>query len=110
MMVSLDPGQEHDIGPVQQIPIGEGRNFRIGAMTVAVFHTQAGQIYATQAECPHKRGPLADGLIGGTTLICPLHERAFSLETGEEAGTDCRLAVYPARITAGARIAVRIPG
>jgi len=81
----------------------------MGATTVAVFHTHSGRVFATQPECPHKQGPLADGLVGGTTVVCPLHERAFSLETGEEAGIDCRLVIYPARITANATIAIQMP-
>jgi len=108
-MASQGLGYEQDIGPLQQIPVGEGRNFRVGATTVAVFHTHSGRVFATQPECPHKQGPLADGLVGGTTVVCPLHERAFSLETGEEAGIDCRLVIYPARITANATIAIQMP-
>ena len=50
---------------------------------IAVFHTRAGGVYATQALCPHRQGPLADGLIGGTTLLCPLHAWKFDLATGE---------------------------
>lgn len=100
---------EQDIGPLEQIPLGEGRNFCVGSTRVAVFRTHSGHVFATQPDCPHKQGPLADGLIGGTTVICPLHERAFSLETGQEIGTDCQLITYPARITADATIAVQMP-
>jgi len=103
------PGLDHDIGPLRQIPVGEGRNFDVAGMPIAVFHSHGGRVYATQPECPHRQGPLADGLMGGTTLICPLHERAFSLETGEETGSDCRLTVYPARITSEETIVVQIP-
>jgi len=108
-MASQAVGHEHDIGPLEQIPVGEGRNFSVGCATVAVFRTHLGRVFATQPNCPHKQGPLADGLVGGVTLICPLHERAFNLETGDEAGTNCQLTVYPARITAEATIAVQMP-
>ncbi len=100
---------EQDIGPLEQIPPGEGRNFSLGSTKVAVFRTHSGRVFATQPDCPHKQGPLADGLIGGTTLICPLHERAFSLETGQAVGADCHLTIYRARITANATIAVQMP-
>jgi len=102
--------QEHKIGGLAQIPKGEGRNFRVGGRTVAVFHTQAGEVYATQAACPHRNGPLADGLLGGTTLICPLHERAFDLRSGEEAGSDCRLTLYPARLMSDHSIVLTLSG
>ncbi len=88
----------YNIGSLTQIPSGEGRNFSVGGTRIAVFHTQQGEVYATQPDCPHRKGPLADGLLGGTTLICPLHERAFDLRTGEEAGTSCRILTYLAEV------------
>ena len=108
-MTDRRTGIDHDIGPVAQIPPGEGRNFRIGALTVAVFHTQQGEVYATQPNCPHRQGPLADGLIGDGTLVCPLHDRAFDLRTGKESGTDCRLTTYPAELTAAETVVLRLP-
>ena len=100
---------EHDIGPLTQIPLGEGRNFRVGPLTVAVFRTQAGEVFATQPNCPHRAGPLADGLIGGTTLICPLHDYAFDLRTGANIGGSCQIATYPARLSADQRIILALP-
>ena len=88
----------HSIGPVDQIPVGEGRNFLVGKTRIAVFRTHAGEIFATQPDCPHLAGPLADGLMGGATIVCPLHDRHFDLATGE--GPDCRLTTY--RVTVDA--------
>jgi nitrite reductase (NADH) small subunit len=67
---------------VDQIPVGEGRMFRVGGADIAVFHTHAGEVFATQTHCPHLEGPLADGLVGGATIVCPLHDRTFDLKTG----------------------------
>ena len=84
------------IGEVAQIPSGEGRTFIVAGRRIAVFHTHAGEVFATQSECPHLQGPLADGLTGGTTVICPLHERAYDLRTGKGLNGECsRLRVYP---------------
>ena len=86
----------HNLGAAAQIPLGEGRRFEIAGQAIAVFRSRQGQVFATQAECPHRSGPLADGLIGGDVLICPLHSFKFSLETGEPAGGDCSaLRTYP---------------
>jgi len=85
----------YKIGPVDQIPVGEGRNFQVGEATIAVFRTHAGRVFATQATCPHKNGPLADGLIGGTTLVCPLHEMQFDLCTGKALSGECTIATFP---------------
>jgi len=95
------------LGPLTLIPVGEGRRFAVRGTAVAVFRTRAGQVFATQADCPHRGGPLADGLVGGTTLICPLHERAFDLVTGAGIGQSCALTTYPVRITEDGAIGLR---
>lgn len=82
------------LGPLSLIPAGEGRNFEVAGERIAVFHTRAGHVFATQASCPHKNGPLADGLVGGTTLICPLHGWKFDLSTGEPIMGPCKLKTY----------------
>lgn len=86
--------QPHTIGKVEQIPPGEGRNFDVRGKTVAVFRTRADQVFATQALCPHRSGPLADGMLGGSVLVCPLHDRSFDLLTGKELSGECGIAVY----------------
>ncbi len=79
-----------NLGPVERIPVGEGRTFVVGGEGVAVFRSRTGGVYATQAECPHRKGPLAEGTLGGAVLACPLHGFRFDLTTGEPIGNDCR--------------------
>jgi nitrite reductase (NADH) small subunit len=92
---------QHRVAPVSWIPPGEGRIFIVGGVEIAVFHTRGGGVYATQAYCPHRGGPLADGLIDEATVVCPLHDRIFALASGEGIGNDCALAVYPASVVGG---------
>jgi nitrite reductase (NADH) small subunit len=89
---------EIDVGAIGAIPSGEGRNVQSPAGRIAVFHTRGGSVFAVQAECPHRGGPLADGLVGGTTLICPLHAWKFDLSTGEALFGSCGIRTFPARI------------
>jgi len=77
------------IGPLDQIPPGEGRTFVVSNESIAVFRTHCGEVYATQATCPHRGGPLADGLLGGAIIHCPLHDRAFDLRSGDGMGSEC---------------------
>jgi nitrite reductase (NADH) small subunit len=67
---------------VHDVPPGEGRAVTVAGRRIAVFHT-AERWYALDAACPHAGGPLADGIVADRTVICPLHERRFDLETGE---------------------------
>ena len=92
-----------------QIPKGEGRTFTIAGRRVALFRTHAGEVFATQAECPHLNGPLADGLTGGATVICPLHERTYDLRTGQGLNGECTsLTVYPIRLDVDGKIWLQI--
>lgn len=83
------------LGPADAIPPGEGREFAVDGTLIAVFHTRSGALYATQALCPHRNGPLIDGLIGGDTLICPFHAWKFNLATGDALLGSCGLVTYP---------------
>ena len=100
--------KEHVVGRLSQIPPGEGRAFEIEGRRVAVFHTRTGQVFATQAECPHGRGPLTDGLLGGTSLVCPLHEWTFDLATGTNLAGGCGLELYPVRATERGEIVLTV--
>jgi nitrite reductase (NADH) small subunit len=71
------------LGPAEQIPVGEGRAFVVGKEQVAVFRLRDGGLRAVAAVCPHRGGPLADGLIDGKLVICPLHNHAFRLVDGQ---------------------------
>lgn len=81
--------QCYNLGPIDRVPVGEGRCFQVSGISIAVFRTRASGVFATQASCPHMGGPLADGLIGGTTLVCPLHANRFDLATGQPLGNEC---------------------
>jgi nitrite reductase (NADH) small subunit len=95
------------IGPLSQIPPGEGRNFEVGGLRIAVFHLRDGSVYAVQSDCPHRGGPLADGLTDDRHVVCPLHDRVYDLKTGQEIGADCKLKVYPVRTNPAGMILVQ---
>jgi nitrite reductase (NADH) small subunit len=98
---------EIKLGPASDIPPGEGRVYQVEGERIAVFRTRAHQVYAVQAECPHKRGPLADGLVGGETVICPLHGWKFDLKTGQALFGDCGLKTYPVSVDAAQDVVLR---
>jgi nitrite reductase (NADH) small subunit len=69
---------------LDDIPIGEGRALAVGDEQIAVFRLRDGTLRALGAVCPHLGGPLADGLMDGQVVICPLHGYTYDLNTGEE--------------------------
>jgi nitrite reductase (NADH) small subunit len=90
------------------IPLGEGRNFDAPGEKIAVFRTRSGGVFAVQATCPHRGGPLADGLLGGTTLICPLHAWKFDISTGDVISGECGLKTYPVRVDDSGQVVLRL--
>ena len=92
----------YNLGPLSRIPAGEGRTFQVEDIPVAIFHTRSGQVFATQAHCPHRNGPLSDGLVGANTVICPLHALRFDLASGQPEGHNCEmLKTYAVTINSG---------
>ena len=78
------------------IPMGQGRLFEVQGLPIAVFRSRDGSVFATQAACPHRGGPLADGILGQRTLVCPLHACGFDVGSGRPAGhTYGGLKVFP---------------
>src|SRR5690348_6307114 len=65
----------------ENIPLREGRAVRVGNRDIAVFNL-GGRFLAVENRCPHQAGPLADGIISGNTVVCPLHAWKVDLECG----------------------------
>lgn len=92
-----------DIGPVDQIAPGTARTLPVvGGEEIAVFRTQHGDFHALVNKCPHKQGPLSQGIVHDGIVTCPLHSWSISLKTGEAQGEDrgC-VPVIPLKIDAG---------
>lgn len=95
------------VGHVDEIPVGEGRTYALGGEQVAVYRMRDGSLRALGAVCPHRGGPLADGLTDDDVVVCPLHGYGYDLRTGREV-SDSGLAVCAHRATVDADGAIRI--
>jgi nitrite reductase (NADH) small subunit len=92
------------------IPPREGRAIRVGGRELAVFNLGE-RFVATENRCPHRNGPLADGIISGQSIVCPLHAWKFDLESGacvNHPGSESCLSTFPVRIESGI-ILVELP-
>jgi nitrite reductase/ring-hydroxylating ferredoxin subunit len=92
------------LGPLDEIPLGQGRAYAVGADSVAVFRLRDGSLRAVSALCPHKGGPLADGQIDARVVVCPLHLTAFDLTTGCSTTGPQALTVYAVSLDADNRL------
>ena len=92
----------YDVGAVTDVPLRGARRVPTPAGDVAVFRTGDGRIFALKDSCPHKQGPLSQGIVHGHSVSCPLHNWNIALATGEAQGADkgCTPTV-PVRVDAG---------
>jgi nitrite reductase/ring-hydroxylating ferredoxin subunit len=97
---------EHPVGRVAEIPVGEGRAYAVAGQQIAVFRLRDGQVRAIQATCPHAAGPLADGLVDATVVICPLHGHTFELATGCSTTGQPPVRTYPAHVDTAGHVVV----
>ena len=72
------------------------------AEDIAVFRTQGDEVFALYDRCPHKGGPLSQGLVHGKSVTCPLHNWVIALDSGQAQAPDIGCAHHiPARLEAG---------
>lgn len=87
----------------KNIPLREGRLVRASGHDIAVFNLGE-RFLAVENRCPHKGGPLSDGIVSGAMVVCPLHAWKVSLETGQgvsPAGAQHCIRTFPTRIEHG---------
>ena len=90
-----------DIGPIDNIPLRGARKVKTALGCVAVFRTGTDEVFAATDMCPHKGGPLSEGIVHGQSVTCPLHNRVFDLNTGQAKGEEGAISTFPVRIEGG---------
>ncbi len=76
------------IGSITDIPRRGARCVETPLGKIAVFRTAEDRVFAIDDYCPHKGGPLSQGIVHGAAVTCPLHNWVISLETGKALGAD----------------------
>ncbi len=77
-----------DIGALDDIPLNGARVVKSAAGCIAVFRTVAAEVFAVDDRCPHKGGPLSQGIVHGKSVTCPLHNWVIGLDSGKALGAD----------------------
>lgn len=91
-----------DIGALGDIPAQGARLVKTAMGCVAIFRTAGDEVFALDDRCPHKGGPLSEGIVHGAQVTCPLHNWVFDLNTGRAQGADeGGVATYPVRVQGG---------
>jgi nitrite reductase (NADH) small subunit len=91
-----------DVGSIDAIPIRGARVVRTATGCIAVFRTAADEAFAIDDACPHKAGPLSQGIVHDRAVTCPLHNWVIDLEKGTARGADTgKVLTYPLKIDGG---------
>lgn len=91
-----------EIGALEDIPSQGARVVKTDEGCIAVFRTADDEVFALDDRCPHKGGPLSNGIVHGKSVTCPLHNWVISLETGMAQGADeGQTAATPAKVENG---------
>jgi nitrite reductase (NADH) small subunit len=86
-------------GRLEEIPREGARVIRTPAGDIALFRTHDDQVFALRDKCPHRGGPLSQGMVYGHTVACPLHNWSIALDSGTAVAPDeGRTACFPVRL------------
>ncbi|MBI5120949.1 MAG: nitrite reductase small subunit NirD [Rhodospirillales bacterium] len=77
-----------EIGKLDDIPIRGSRIVETPAGQLALFRTSDDGVFALVNRCPHRGGPLSEGLVSGKVVVCPLHGWTIDLESGSATAPD----------------------
>jgi len=76
------------VGVLDNIPRQGSRVVKTDAGEIVLFRSVDDQVFALNNRCPHKGGPLAEGIVHGTRVTCPLHNWVIDLESGSAVAPD----------------------
>ncbi len=76
------------IGKLADIPAQGARVLETAFGDIAIFRTLANEVFALRDRCPHKGGPLSQGIVHGSRVACPLHNWIIELQSGEAVAPD----------------------
>jgi nitrite reductase (NADH) small subunit/3-phenylpropionate/trans-cinnamate dioxygenase ferredoxin subunit len=93
---------------VSEIPPGQAKQVSVQGKTLALFNLN-GTFYAIDNECPHRNGPLAEGMVEGNEVVCPWHGARFDICSGTNLSPPARQGVKSYRVhVVGADVEVEI--
>lgn len=91
-----------ELGSLTAVPVRGSRCVNTPSGKIAVFRTAENEIYAIENRCPHKGGPLSEGIVHGASVTCPLHNWVFDLASGQAQGADeGSVRTYPVKVENG---------
>lgn len=77
-----------EVGKLSDIPVLGARVVKSSEGDIAIFRTSTDEVFALRDKCPHKGGPLSQGIVHNNKVTCPLHDWKIHLDTGYAVAPD----------------------
>ncbi|MBI4755078.1 MAG: nitrite reductase small subunit NirD [Betaproteobacteria bacterium] len=91
-----------EAGGLDDLPKPGGRKLRTPQGDIALFRTSADEVYALADKCPHRGGPLSQGMVYGQRVQCCMHGLNLDLASGKAVAPDQGCATsYPVKVEGG---------
>lgn len=88
-----------EVGRLEDIPAEGARVVQTAEGDIAIFRTRENEVFALRDKCPHKGGPLSQGIVSGKRVACPLHDWKINLDSGQvQAPDEGCAATYPIKM------------
>ena len=108
--IMSEQGEWVEVGKIDDIPKQGARVVRTADYDIAVFRTVDDEIFALRDQCPHKGGPLSQGIVHDKRVACPLHDWKIHLDTGLAVAPDEGCAArFPVRVEDGVILLSLVP-
>ena len=99
----------HSICKLDEIPRAGGRTVHAGDLSIALFRLSDDSVRAIENRCPHKNGPLVEGVISGGDVLCPLHNWRVNLDSGEVAAPESGcVTTFPVKVEDNGLILIQL--
>lgn len=100
-------GYRVKVANIQELPVNLGKTIKIGAIELALFHLANGEVRAVENRCPHRGGVLAEGMVSGEHVFCPMHDWKINVKDGKVQAPDTGcVKVYKTEIVNGEIIVI----
>ncbi|WP_246589856.1 nitrite reductase small subunit NirD [Desertibacillus haloalkaliphilus] len=71
-----------EVAKVEDLAVGVGKRVELQDEKIALFRLNDDRVHAVQNSCPHKQGPLSEGIVSGDHVFCPLHDWKIDVTDG----------------------------
>ncbi|WP_335963881.1 nitrite reductase small subunit NirD [Halalkalibacter kiskunsagensis] len=87
-MSKVDSMQKVEVAKLSDLSVGVGQRVNVAGEEIALFKLKDGTVRAIQNSCPHKQGPLSEGIVSGEHVFCPLHDWKINMKDGKVQAPD----------------------